>query len=269
MGLSSREIAKKGGALNTSQRRVYSTLDKKQQVVYLQLNEKEKIAFYACVSGLKQIKDINNNNKNAYAFSCIATFVGFLSRLAFGSNVYKGDDDHKYYTDFVHQFMPDKYKKKLSGDGCCNKESFDMAECLYSVLRCGLVHALSLCPEIQNDDSEHQISAMRAKEIRNEWIRQHNGQLLKHPILSIFHDRPNNITKKKDDFWFDYNSKTYVLIASELYADVESAIEKLFSKKKKTKEHNAIFDNMAKFVTCQRPIMDEIDIKSNSTIKEM
>ena len=81
-----------------------------------------------CIDRLFEIEMINHLSHTPSAFVCIASFIAFLSELAYGTNK-KGDKVGVKYRDFVLRYLP-KYK------GYEND--------LYETFRCGLVHSMSL-----------------------------------------------------------------------------------------------------------------------------
>ena len=91
-----------------------------------------------CEERLKEIKSINDDkcHQCPSAVVCIATFIGYLSRLAFGTNVAGDRHDGQWFKDFVKKYMPPKYHAH--------------ADLLYGTFRCGLVHAMSFDDEIPN-----------------------------------------------------------------------------------------------------------------------
>lgn len=85
-----------------------------------------------CLDRLEEIRVINEVFHVPSGFVCIAAFIGFLSRLAYGTNK-KHREDASTFMGFVKKFMP----------------SYD-AEDMYSTLRCGIVHAMSFHPAFAN-----------------------------------------------------------------------------------------------------------------------
>lgn len=68
------------------------------------------------------------------SFVAIAAFIGYLSRLAYGSN--RGHDpDAKFYIKFITDVL-----------GVVKSDYRAIATDMYYVFRCGLVHAYSFCP---------------------------------------------------------------------------------------------------------------------------
>jgi hypothetical protein len=81
-----------------------------------------------CIYRLSEIEMINHLSHTPSAFICIASFIAFLSELAYGTNK-KGDKVGEKYRDFILRYLP-KYK--------------GYEKDLYETFRCGLVHSMSL-----------------------------------------------------------------------------------------------------------------------------
>ena len=107
-----------------------------------------------CLERLAEIRAINGFSKTPSAFSCIFSFMGFLSQFASAD----GQESHGY-RDLTVKYMrklrcedkpvqwhganpptPRKWKKGLGDEKLFNT----WGEILYSLGRCGLLHSLSL-----------------------------------------------------------------------------------------------------------------------------
>lgn len=117
------------------------------------LDDAKNIEAY-CLERLAEIRAINGFSKTPSAFSCIFSFMGFLSQFA-GEN----NDESHGYRDLTVKYMrklrcevkpvqwhganlptPRKWKKGLGDEKLFNT----WGEILYSLGRCGLLHSLSL-----------------------------------------------------------------------------------------------------------------------------
>ena len=175
-----------------------------------------------CRDRLKEIRAINAApiGRNPSGFVCIAAFMGFLSRLAYGTNKQNERKDREWFVKFVKNFMPSKYEPHT--------------ELMYSTFRCGIIHAMSFDPEITIAREKYSFDPNRghaelfiapANIADEEVLRCCNGQTLQ---------------KMK-------GLNSYVLVASVLCDDIESAIDKMFS-------DTGVQKNSVLFASVQRPI---------------
>lgn len=81
-----------------------------------------------CLKRLEEIRLINQLFPVPSSVVTIAAFMGYLSLIAFGSNVLSGEDG-RCFKSFVREFLP-RYDQEL----------------MYSTFRCGIVHAMSFYP---------------------------------------------------------------------------------------------------------------------------
>ena len=100
-----------------------------------QLIGKPEIQEY-CENQLEVIRQINGDKRfqTPVSFVCIAAFIGYLSRLAYGKNCIH-DSDSQIYTRFVTEIL-----------GCVKNDYKAIANDLYFVFRCGIVHSMSFKP---------------------------------------------------------------------------------------------------------------------------
>lgn len=109
-----------------------------------------------CFERLAEIREINNFSQTPSAFSCIFSFMGFLSQFAGADN----DESHRY-RDLTVKYMrtlrckvedvqwkdskPPVPRKCVPGKKLGDEKLFNTwSEILYSLGRCGLLHSLSL-----------------------------------------------------------------------------------------------------------------------------
>ena len=191
----------------------------------------DKIKDY-CRDRLKEIRAINDSpiGRNPSGFVCIAAFMGFLSRLAYGKNKRRDPKvtDQTCFMDFITNFMPSKYKPQ--------------AKLLYSTFRCGVVHAMSFDPEIEID--------------RGAYLSDPKNLGRGDADLFISHSSDKTLRKCCNGPVLQKipNSNSYVLVASVLCDDIESAIDKMFLDQK-------VRANSEEFVQVQRLINGrEVDV---------
>lgn len=180
-----------------------------------------------CFDRLAEIRRINDGHPCPSAFVCIAAFIGFLSRLAYGTNNVH-DGDHDIFMKFVKNFMPTKY--------ACFGSHTDL---MYFTFRCGIVHAMSFDPGIMD------------KRIGREAYLNSVGANLAVADLAISHsDELSHLCAGENILRCELKDGAqgpYVLVASVLCDDIRAAIEKMFDEKE-------IQDNSEGFVKVQRLI---------------
>ena len=100
-----------------------------------QLTGKPEIQEY-CENQLDVIRRINADKRfqTPVSFVCIAAFIGYLSRLAYGTNSLN-DSDSQIYIRFVKNIL-----------GNVKNDYRAIADDLYFVFRCGIVHSMSFKP---------------------------------------------------------------------------------------------------------------------------
>ena len=185
-----------------------------------------------CVDRLEEIECLNCNAHVPSAFGCIAAFIGFLSRLAFGNNARQGDK--KYFEDFIDQYMP-KYSPYKA--------------ILYGTLRCGILHALSFHDTIDDFAKQHYNGDvvkcrqdLAADDAQLERFHKMSNQLLiDHRTISNTSGVSKNAQIGKVE-----------ISAFELCHDVEDAISALFSA---AKADSALKSQILTFVRIQSPIV--------------
>lgn len=144
-----------------------------------------------CLDRLEEIRFINKVFHVPSGFVCIAAFIGFLSRLAYGNNVERQTSDSASYRAFITNFMPQKY----------NGTELP----LYKAFRCGIVHAMSF-------DSEYADIPSRMKTL-SRGGRNDTAQIV------ITHDPVGTSSQ----------GLSLTLNATDFCDDVEKAIHQLFS----------------------------------------
>lgn len=174
-----------------------------------------------CNERLDEIRAINSNHQCPSAFVCIAAFMGFLSRLAFGTNQWKRGEDGKCFRDFVQTYMPQKYQ-------------FLPKDLLYTTFRCGIVHAMSFDPEISED--------------RAIYLQAHNGGTDGSAQLAITHAPEFRDLCEGAQLKQESQTGMYVLVADVLCDDIAEAITKMFQSPDVQKNSEA-------YVRVQRPIV--------------
>jgi len=160
---------------------------------------------------------------NAWVFVCAAALLDYLSRLVNGEN--KGAQGYK---DFVTTWMS-QVNNKYSNFTYINGKS-DLSVQMYHVLRCGLVHSLSLIPDPKAVDR-----GGRDRSI-----------VLCHRAESIEKGLPHLSPYNKGVI-----SDAAVFVAEEFINDIEEAIKLIFIK---AKQDAVLKDNILKWLS-QHPII--------------
>ena len=183
-----------------------------------------------CFDRLEEIRRINDGHPCPSAFVCIAAFMGFLSRLAYGTNSAKDHKDGQWFKDFVTNFMPQKYSPQ--------------ADLMYSTFRCGIVHAMSFDLEIPRAYAG----------TRSDYLESIGGVNRPAAKLAITHDaRFISLCGGGELLQYEKDGKKgpYVLVASVLCDDIAMAIDKMFGE-------NEIQENSTWFIQVQRLITGEL-----------
>ena len=120
-----------------------------------QLIGKPEIQEY-CENQIEVIRQINGDKRfqTPVSFVCIAAFIGYLSRLAYGKNCIH-DSDSQIYTRFVTEIL-----------GCIKNDYKAIANDLYFVFRCGIVHSMSFKPPCGAKEPICNIAISHAPETR-------------------------------------------------------------------------------------------------------
>lgn len=176
-----------------------------------------------CQERLQEIKAINDDPKHQCpsAFVCIAAFMGFLSRLASGTNLSTARDDGLCFKNFVQNYMPQKYRGQTFPD------------LLYKTFRCGIVHAMSFDPEITGN--------------RTVYLASVGGATSGYAKLAITHDKHWSSLCGGAQLIPEVTSGMYVLVADVLCDDIDWAIVEMFN-------NPAVQNNSEEYVRTQRPI---------------
>jgi len=102
-----------------------------------------------CLNRLSEIRQINMCSHTPSAFSCLMSYVGFLSELAYGLKDERGNliGETKRYENYCNQYMGHlwcwlKAESKKVKDLSPSRNSWGLT--LYSLIRCGLVHNMNL-----------------------------------------------------------------------------------------------------------------------------
>ena len=172
-----------------------------------------------CLDRLDEIRDINRSHHCPSSFVCIAAFMGFLSRLAYGDNVQRSVSDGVAFKAFVSNFMPQQYK--------------DHEEELYKTFRCGIVHAMSFDPEY--------------KDIPSKLAELSTGGRMGNAPIAITHAPTNSLPTPYATVATSVSGSILTLNAFDVCDDIETSIKTMFA--------NPVYRNNAEqFVACQRPI---------------
>lgn len=169
-----------------------------------------------CRDQLSAIVDINNAHPCPSAFVCIAAFMSYLSRLAYGTNVKTDRHDRDWFVKFVENFMHPKYRNH--------------AELMYCTFRCGILHSMSFDDEIDGD--------------RTVWLANHKGNRAD-AELAIAHDKSLSCLCNGNQLVQEPTTHAYVLVAEVLCKDIACAINEMF-------KNVAVQRNCEVFVECQR-----------------
>ena len=175
-----------------------------------------------CNERLKEIKDINTHHQCPSAVVCIATFLGYLSRLAFGTNLASDHRDGQWFRDFIKSFMSPKYHAH--------------ADLIYSTFRCGLVHAMSFDDAIPNDPGNRAV-----------YLEQQGGMTSGYSKLAITHDHAWDRLCTGQTLQPFQDTHMYVLVAGVLCDDIVIAIDNMF-------RDVGVRRNCEEYVKCQRRI---------------
>ena len=183
-----------------------------------------------CEDRLTEIKEINEKFNCPSSFVCIAAFIGYLSRIAYGTNKRSDHNDGKWFRDFVKNFMDQKYHEH--------------ADLMYHTFRCGIIHSMSFDDEITCD--------------RGQYLANNRGRTSSDPKLEITHTP--KYASKDSQLQEDSNTKSVILYAGELCDDIRKAIGEMF-------KDTSVQINSVSFVSCQRYIIwkkDDAQDLSNS-----
>ena len=192
-----------------------------------------------CFDRLEEIRRINDGHPCPSAFVCIAAFMGFLSRLAYGTNLQSDHgSDGEWFRDFVTNFMPQKYSPQ--------------ADLMYSTFRCGIVHAMSFDQEIPRD----------YRDARSDYLESIGGVNRPTAKLAITHDaRFIRLCGGGELLQYEKDGKKgpYVLVASVLCDDIALAIDKMF-------DNRSVCKNCEEFVKVQRLIDGSVVSLANTVL---
>ena len=110
-----------------------------------------------CEDQLDVIRRINGiaSLHTPVSFVCIAAFIGYLSRLVYGNNK-AHDQDAKMYIRFVTDIM-----------GSIKSDYGKIANDLYYVFRCGIVHSMSFRPPV--DASTPTCNIAISHDVQTKW----------------------------------------------------------------------------------------------------
>ena len=99
-----------------------------------------------CLQRLAEIRRINELSHTPSAFSCLMSFIGFLSSL-----VYENMTELDAYTRFCHDYVKELYcfknivkKKSILPRTSGHPKNNSWGEVIYSLIRCGLVHNMNV-----------------------------------------------------------------------------------------------------------------------------
>lgn len=170
-----------------------------------------------CIKRLKEIKEINKAYPCPSGFVCIAAFVAYLSRLAYGTNVRTERHDGDWFKEFVTNFMPRKYK--------------GLEDLMYRTFRCGILHSMSFDDEILGN--------------RTVYLAQQGGSTSGCSKLSITHDAAFSSLCAGEKLMPESETQSYVFVADVLCDDIKKAIDTMFNSV-------AVQRNAEEFTNCQR-----------------
>ena len=167
-----------------------------------------------CIDRLAEIELINHLSPTPSAFVCIASFIGFLSELAYGTNERDNKTGIKY-KDFIERYLP-KYKSYKQD--------------MYETFRCGVVHSMSLYKQLKG--------------------KRTSTTKIQLPTVVITHDL--NYEKRSEiQKCTEGGFNAIILFAFDLCEDIRSAIDIMFAPDEKD---NPAYSNSVKFVKYQKPI---------------
>ena len=161
----------------------------------LDISDMMKVEKY-CLDTIENVRAINAASQTPSAFCCILEAMCFFASLsstkragkaACGKNIKKVSGYKAEFVDFVKRYMDSRYHN-IAGD-------------LYSVVRCGLCHTMSIV----------------AKSTQQPFVLTHDSGHYQH--LSLIKTLP---------------SCPLVLVADSLCNDVKKAVKAMFSKANKT-----------------------------------
>ena len=167
-----------------------------------------------CIDRLAEIEMINHLSHTPSAFVCIASFIGFLSELAYGTNE-RRDKTGKKYMDFIERYLP-KYK--------------DYKQDMYETFRCGVVHSMSLYKQLKKNRAAAKKVAL--------------------PTVVITHDLNYEKRSKVQKYTKD-GFNAIIIFAFDLCEEIRSAIDIMFNPNEKG---NPAYSNSVEFVKYQKPI---------------
>lgn len=172
-----------------------------------------------CENRLEEIKAINKNHPCPSGFVCIAAFIAYLSRLAYGTNVRTDRHDGEWFKRFIRDFMPAKYHNH--------------DDLMYRTFRCGILHSMSFDDEIEED--------------RAAYLASHVGGTTGYAPLAITHDMAFAPMCSGSALIRETTTNAFVLVADVLCNDIKFAITEMF-------KNVAVQKNSEEFVACQRYI---------------
>lgn len=100
-----------------------------------------------CLTRLSEIREINTKSHTPSAFSCIFSFIGFLSTISANAQP-NNRDDKRHYMDFIRDYIL-KMRcvarvSSLAAGLVANPVDWTWGKILYELGRCGLVHNMNL-----------------------------------------------------------------------------------------------------------------------------
>jgi hypothetical protein len=149
--------------------------------------------------------------RTPWVFLCAAAFIEFLARLAYG------DRGRTSYVRFISEYFPMSYSKFQYQSG-----AQDLPEQLYRVLRCGLLHAMSLVP----DDETKKLggrdrSVVLTHREKPQWVVAELSQ----GYADIEHGLPPSMHLTGHSS--SYAPDAVVLVAEDFLEDLERSVEEL------------------------------------------
>ena len=115
----------------------------------IQRNETPFLVEDYCLQRLDEIRRINELSHTPAAFSCLMSFIGFLSSLACDERIIKQEINR--CSKFVHDYVKELYccrgvtqAKCTTARNSGHANNNTWGEVIYSMVRCGLVHNMNV-----------------------------------------------------------------------------------------------------------------------------
>ena len=193
-----------------------------------------------CLQRLDEIRRINELSHTPSAFSCLMSFIGFLSSLAYDERIIKQEIDR--CSKFMHDYVKELYCCRGINKAKCtttrnsgHNNNNTWGEVIYAMVRCGLVHNMNVSGN----------KAPGQDQIKVALTHDPLPHLCRKCRIYRFgsYDHPKLVAK---------NDEAVVLVINvfDLCDAVRKAVIRMFQKKK--------VQNNARRVLAQRPIIQQI-----------